>query len=141
MSGAVTSGGVTARSSGSKRKNVDKRREKSKYAARDRRGRESEIFHDVEEIIPLCGEQTITHIDRIAVLRLAAALCRVRHTVPDALGTTKKGEVSSKGKIQEGLDEEAVGLCLPGFLCVINKKSLIVYISQGVSKLSPTRSV
>ena len=34
--------------------------------------------HCIQEVIPVVGEQTITHVDRIAVLRVAAAFCRTR---------------------------------------------------------------
>lgn len=57
---------------------MEKRREKSRCAARTRREKEAGIFTDLYETVPIVSESTITHVDRIAVLRLAATFCRVR---------------------------------------------------------------
>lgn len=62
---------------------MDRRRETSRYAARDRRGKESDIFADLKEVVPVVdGQQTITHVDRIAMLRIAVSLCRLRKSTP-----------------------------------------------------------
>ncbi|VDN85115.1 unnamed protein product, partial [Brugia pahangi] len=59
-------------------KNLDRRRESSRFAARDRRGKEADIFTDLKVVIPIVDEATVTHVDRIAILRVALTLCRLR---------------------------------------------------------------
>lgn len=61
---------------------MEKRRESSRYAARDRRNRESEIFADLKDTVPVVDEPTVTHVDRIAMLRIAATLCKLRDAIP-----------------------------------------------------------
>jgi hypothetical protein len=59
-------------------KNLDRRRESSRYAARDRRGKEADIFTDLKDVVPIVEESTVTHVDRIALLRVASTMCRMR---------------------------------------------------------------
>jgi hypothetical protein len=59
-------------------RNIDRRRETSRYAARDRRGKEADIFQDLKDVVPVVEESTVTHVDRIALLRVASTLCRMR---------------------------------------------------------------
>lgn len=59
-------------------RSLDRRRETSRYAARDRRGKEADIFTDLKDVVPVVEESTVTHVDRIALLRVASTLCRMR---------------------------------------------------------------
>lgn len=69
---------------------MEKRREKSRCAARSRREKEAGIFTDLYVTVPIVAESTITHVDRIAVLRLAATLCRVRRVAEKGMLEVKK---------------------------------------------------
>lgn len=59
---------------------MERRRETSRYAARDRRGKEADVFMDLKEVVPIVEDpiNNSTTIDRIALLRVAATLCRLR---------------------------------------------------------------
>ncbi|VDK77558.1 unnamed protein product [Anisakis simplex] len=57
---------------------MDRRRETSRYAARDRRGKEANIFTHLKEVVPIVEEATVTHVDRIALLRVASTMFRLR---------------------------------------------------------------
>lgn len=58
---------------------MDHKRELSRFAARNRRGKEADIFLDLKDVVPIDNESsTVTHVDRIALLRVAATLCRMR---------------------------------------------------------------
>lgn len=128
-------------------RNLEKRREKSRYAARSRRGRESEIFSDLYEVVPVVQEPTITHVDRIAVLRLAACLCRIRHLAPKLLsmGTSESNGKVKRERKDEDEDgdameieadlwaEDSVAQCLDGFLLVTDTEGTIIYVSKGIS--------
>lgn len=61
-------------------RNMERRRDTSKLAARDRRGKEADIFTELRDCVPIVEEGTVTHLDRIALLRVAATICRLRKT-------------------------------------------------------------
>lgn len=58
-------------------RNNEKRKEKSRDAARSRRSRETEIFTDLANALPLTSEQ-ISQLDKASVMRLAISYLRVR---------------------------------------------------------------
>ena len=57
---------------------MDRRRETSRCAPRERRGKESDVFSDLKDVVPLVDDGTVGHLDRIALLRVAATVCRFR---------------------------------------------------------------
>lgn len=134
---------ASMKSGGGKRKNVEKRREKSRTAARCRRSRESDIFTDLYDVVPLVPEPTVSHVDRIAILRLAASLCKIRQVVPkvfDGLIVKKECTEGEGSSPEEGspdlgslLSENSLSLCLDGFVIVADSEDTILYISEGVS--------
>ncbi|VEN52412.1 unnamed protein product, partial [Callosobruchus maculatus] len=63
-----------------KRRNNEKRKEKSRDAARCRRSKETEIFTDLAKALPLTNEQ-ISQLDKASVMRLAIAYLKVREMV------------------------------------------------------------
>ncbi|KAK0410916.1 hypothetical protein QR680_005392 [Steinernema hermaphroditum] len=113
----------------SRKRNLEKRRETSRYAARDRRGKEADIFVDLREVVPIVNENTVTHVDRIALLRVAATLCRMRNHIGKALQAPLPSE-SSKGEI---CSEETIAECLDGFMMIIDMDGLILYVTESVS--------
>ncbi|OZC09423.1 hypothetical protein X798_03584, partial [Onchocerca flexuosa] len=106
---------------------LDRRRESSRFAARDRRGKEADIFTDLKVVVPIVDEATVTHVDRIALLRVASALCRLRKIAAKFLKTNLDEE-------RECLWSETTLLeCLDGFLAIIDLDGIILYISESVS--------
>lgn len=61
-------------------RNNEKRKEKSRDAARTRRSRETEIFSDLGEALPLSKEE-VEQLDKASVMRLAIAYLKVRDMV------------------------------------------------------------
>lgn len=55
------------------------------FAARDRRQRESDLYQELQGLVPLSAGSPVNHVDRIAVLRLAVAQYKLR----DALNANK----------------------------------------------------
>lgn len=55
----------------------EKRKEKSRDAARCRRSRETEIFNELGEVLPLKKED-VDQLDKASVMRLAIALLKSR---------------------------------------------------------------
>ncbi|GJQ81426.1 hypothetical protein Trydic_g18288 [Trypoxylus dichotomus] len=60
--------------------NNEKRKEKSREAARCRRSRETEIFNDISQVLPLSPQQ-IGQLDKASIMRLAISYLRVREMV------------------------------------------------------------
>ncbi|VDN51163.1 unnamed protein product [Dracunculus medinensis] len=110
-----------------RKRNLDRRRESSRYAARDRRGKEADIFMLLREVIPLVDEATVTHVDRIALLRVASILCRLKKCIAKCLKPSQT--------IEEGClwNETTLLECLDGFLAIIGSDGIILYISESVS--------
>lgn len=73
-------------------RNNEKRKEKSRDAARTRRSRETEIFTDLGEALPLAKEE-VDQLDKASVMRLAIAYLKVRDMV-DIGRLSEKDEVT-----------------------------------------------
>lgn len=58
-------------------RNNEKRKEKSRDAARCRRSRETEIFTDLASILPLRSEE-VEQLDKASVMRLSIAYLKIR---------------------------------------------------------------
>lgn len=56
----------------------EKRKEKSRDAARCRRSRETEIFNELGEVLPLRKED-VDQLDKASVMRLAIAVLKARN--------------------------------------------------------------
>nr|BAJ17131.1 hypoxia inducible factor 1, alpha subunit [Ascaris suum] len=111
----------------SRKRNLDRRRETSRYAARDRRGKEADIFTDLKEVVPIVEEATVTHVDRIALLRVASTMFRLRKHASKLLKTALCEE-------SLGLWSEATLLeSLDGFMAIIDSDGVILYITESVS--------
>lgn len=55
----------------------EKRKEKSRDAARCRRSRETEIFNELGEVLPV-NKEDVDHMDKASVMRLAIALLKAK---------------------------------------------------------------
>ncbi|KRZ79390.1 Hypoxia-inducible factor 1 [Trichinella papuae] len=113
-----------------KKRNVEKRREKSRHAARYRRQSEAHLFTDLYEILPLTSEPTFYHLDRIAVLRVAAALCRLRAVTPAILDFPNQLPALKDGchveqSLYDCLDNSAI--------LIVDSTGLIIYVSLSIS--------
>jgi hypothetical protein len=128
------------------RKNVDRRREKSKVAARDRRQREGDVFDELQELVPTCPEPAINHVDRIAVLRLALARCKLRKALEDnkllmmdsnghpELNDLDACDADAEKNFSEVLnDMYPPADCMDGFILLVASCGTIVFITRSVS--------
>ena len=59
-------------------RNNEKRKEKSRDAARCRRSRETEIFTELANSLPIKQEE-IDHLDKASVMRLSIAYLKIRN--------------------------------------------------------------
>ena len=58
-------------------RNNEKRKEKSRDAARCRRSRETEIFTDLASVLPMKSEE-VDNLDKASVMRLSISFLKVR---------------------------------------------------------------
>lgn len=70
-------------------RNNEKRKEKSRDAARCRRSRETEIFTEMATSLPLNSEE-IDHLDKASVMRLSISFLKVRKMLELCKLKTKK---------------------------------------------------
>ncbi|KAJ3648941.1 hypothetical protein Zmor_020708 [Zophobas morio] len=106
--------------------NNEKRKEKSRDAARSRRSKETEVFTDLASALPVSQEQ-VSQLDKASVMRLAIAYLRVR----DMITLVPEPPEPDDHKI---LTDESIFLkSIEGFLVVMSSEGDIVYMSENVS--------
>jgi hypoxia-inducible factor 1 alpha len=109
-----------------KRRNNEKRKEKSRDAARSRRSKETEVFTDLATVLPVPQEQ-VSQLDKASVMRLAIAYLRVR----DMINLVPEPPEPDDHKIL--VDDSIFLKSLEGFLVVMSSEGDIVYMSENVS--------
>jgi PAS domain-containing protein len=112
-----------------RKRSLDKRRETSKVAARDRRGKEADIFEDLKDEVPIVDEPTVTHVDRIALLRVASTLCRLRKKSAGFF----KNDLIIEDEKNSHCSENGLSECLDGFVLIADADGTILYVTESVS--------
>ncbi|XP_053659627.1 protein similar [Anopheles marshallii] len=137
-----------------KRRNNEKRKEKSRDAARCRRSRETEIFQDLASLLPMRPEE-VEHLDKASVMRLSIAFLRARNMLELFPDLQSEGKIKVKedndvsmDSMDEfncnetklslktlGLEPETIALqTLDGFLIILSADGDVTYISENVSE-------
>ncbi|CAH1164562.1 unnamed protein product [Phaedon cochleariae] len=104
--------------------NHERRKEKSRDAARSRRSRETEIFTDLAKVLPLANDQ-VSLLDKASIMRLAISYLKVREMVslvPD-LGELEKKNDTDGSVFLKSLD---------GFIVVLSVDGDFIYLSENV---------
>lgn len=138
-----------------KRRNNEKRKEKSRDAARCRRSRETEIFTELANSLPIKQEE-IDHLDKASVMRLSIAYLNIRNMLElfpkiknldipiddkadngdnqtdEEEEETKDIKIQVLKKIVE--NEKLALLALDGFLLVLNNEGDITYVSENIAE-------
>ncbi|KAK2896853.1 hypothetical protein QQF64_005559 [Cirrhinus molitorella] len=110
---------------GKKRVSSERRKEKSRDAARCRRGKESEVFYELARELPLPHSVT-SNLDKASVMRLALSYLRLRKLLnTDVLDVESEVDSQWNSSYLKALD---------GFLVVLSADGDIVYLSENVSK-------
>ncbi|KAM8851749.1 endothelial PAS domain-containing protein 1b [Synchiropus picturatus] len=106
-----------------KRNSSERRKEKSRDAARCRRSKETEVFYELAQQLPL-PESVSTHLDKASIMRLAISFLRTRNLV--AMGTD--GEKDS-----EDMDSFYLR-SLEGFITVVTADGDMIFLSENINK-------
>uniref|UniRef100_A0AAY4DK67 Hypoxia-inducible factor 1-alpha n=1 Tax=Denticeps clupeoides TaxID=299321 RepID=A0AAY4DK67_9TELE len=97
----------------------ERRKEKSRDAARCRRGKESEVFYELAHQLPLPHNVT-SHLDKASIMRLIISYLRMRKLL---------NESELEGQLNSFYLK-----ALEGFLMVLSDDGDMVYLSENVSK-------
>lgn len=123
-----------------KRRNSEKRKEKSRNAARCRREKETDLFYQLGHMLPL-PHNICSTLDKAGIMRLV--LCQLKiHKLLSAESNkeikmeedTEMSESDKKLVEKESILEPLYSKALEGFLLVLSKEGDIVFLSDNVSK-------
>jgi len=79
VSGNLLRENMAPRGPKEKRRNSEKRKEKSREAARCRRSKESEIFSDLADLLPVSPSLSVQQLDKASIMRLTIAYLKARN--------------------------------------------------------------
>ncbi|CAL8254252.1 unnamed protein product [Lota lota] len=107
------------------RSSSERRKEKSRDAARCRRSKETEVFYELASQLPLPHSLT-SHLDKASIMRLAISFLRTRMLV------TSDGSISDceQDKQMDSLYLKS----LEGFVTVVTSDGDIAFLSDNISK-------
>uniref|UniRef100_A0A8C1JH92 Hypoxia-inducible factor 1-alpha n=1 Tax=Cyprinus carpio TaxID=7962 RepID=A0A8C1JH92_CYPCA len=103
----------------------ERRKEKSRDAARSRRGKESEVFYELAHQLPLPHNVT-SHLDKASIMRLTISYLRMRKLL-------SSDEEEKENELECQLNSFYLK-ALEGFLMVLSEDGDMVYLSENVSK-------
>ncbi|KAH8027646.1 hypothetical protein HPB51_007196 [Rhipicephalus microplus] len=106
-------------------KNSEKRKEKSRDAARCRRSKESEIFTELSQQLPL-PESVACQLDKASVMRLAISYLRLREILEPIAEVAKSAACS--------IYDSSVLEALDAVLLVLSAEGEIVFLSDNVGR-------
>nr|XP_025037145.1 hypoxia-inducible factor 1-alpha isoform X2 [Pelodiscus sinensis] len=103
----------------------DRRKEKSRDAARCRRSKESEVFYELAHQLPL-PHTVSAHLDKASIMRLTISYLRMRKLLDSSdLETEAKMEKEMNCFYLKALD---------GFVMVLSEDGDMIYMSENVNK-------
>lgn len=110
-------------------RNSEKRKEKSRDAARSRRGKESEVFSALSLQLPITPN-VLNTLDKASVMRVAISHLKIRRLLGPAPKASKNAEIN---RALRQLDQQYMK-ALDGVVLVIAKEGDMVFLSENCSK-------
>uniref|UniRef100_A0A3P8UNV0 Hypoxia-inducible factor 1-alpha n=2 Tax=Cynoglossus semilaevis TaxID=244447 RepID=A0A3P8UNV0_CYNSE len=110
-----------------KRVSSERRKEKSRDAARCRRGKEPEVFYELAQQLPL-PHSISSSLDKASIMRLTISYLRIRKLLnPDDMMAKEETEldIQLNSSYLKALD---------GFLMVLSEDGDIIYLTENVNK-------
>ncbi|KAG7238494.1 hypothetical protein INR49_030767 [Caranx melampygus] len=111
----------------SRRVSSERRKEKSRDAARCRRGKESEVFYELAQQLPL-PHSVSSSLDKASIMRLTISYLRMRKLL-----STDDPMAEEETELDIQLNSSYLK-ALEGFLMVLSEDGDIIYLSENVSK-------
>ncbi|XP_008121776.1 hypoxia-inducible factor 1-alpha isoform X2 [Anolis carolinensis] len=118
-------GAALGGSSEKKRISSERRKEKSRDAARCRRSKESEVFYELAHQLPL-PHHVSSHLDKASIMRLTISYLRMRKLL-DA------GDLEAEAEMETQLNCFYLK-ALDGFVMVLSEDGDMIYMSENVNK-------
>ncbi|XP_029962866.1 endothelial PAS domain-containing protein 1-like [Salarias fasciatus] len=108
-----------------KRSSSERRKEKSRDAARCRRSKETEVFYELAHQLPL-PHSVSAHLDKASIMRLAISFLRTRKL----LAMSCSGDAND----EDGQMDSLYLKSLEGFVTVVTSDGDMVFLSENISK-------
>uniref|UniRef100_A0A3B4WIM4 Hypoxia-inducible factor 1-alpha n=1 Tax=Seriola lalandi dorsalis TaxID=1841481 RepID=A0A3B4WIM4_SERLL len=105
----------------------ERRKEKSRDAARCRRGKESEVFYELAQQLPL-PHSVSSSLDKASIMRLTISYLRMRKLL-----STDDPMAEEETELDIQLNSSYLK-ALEGFLMVLSEDGDIIYLSENVNK-------
>ncbi|KAK7122628.1 hypothetical protein R3I94_019668 [Phoxinus phoxinus] len=110
-----------------KRHPSERRKEKSRDAARSRRSKETEVFYELAHQLPL-PHSISSHLDKASIMRLAISFLRTHKLF-------NSGRTVQQTRYQDDSQMDSLYLkSLEGFVAVVTSDGDIIFLSENVSK-------
>uniref|UniRef100_A0A671MH31 Endothelial PAS domain-containing protein 1-like n=1 Tax=Sinocyclocheilus anshuiensis TaxID=1608454 RepID=A0A671MH31_9TELE len=107
--------------------NSERRKEKSRDAARCRRSKETEVFYEVARQLPL-PHSISSHLDKASIMRLAISYLRTRKLLTSACATAT--ETTDVDRLMDSWYLKSLG----GFISVVTSDGDIIFLSENINK-------
>uniref|UniRef100_A0A8K9V5F8 Endothelial PAS domain protein 1 n=1 Tax=Oncorhynchus mykiss TaxID=8022 RepID=A0A8K9V5F8_ONCMY len=109
------------------KKSSERRKERSRDAARCRRSKETEVFYELANQLPL-PDSVSSHLDKASIMRLAISFLRTRKVIGSGCPNSAEAE--------EDRQMDCMYLkSLEGFVTVVTSDGDMIFLSENVNKL------
>nr|AJG42194.1 hypoxia-inducible factor 2 alpha B [Schizothorax prenanti] len=106
----------------------ERRKEKSRDAARCRRSKETEVFYELARQLPL-PHSISSHLDKASIMRLAISYLRTRKLLTSACATAT--ETTDVDRLMDSWYLKSLG----GFISVVTSDGDMIFLSENINKL------
>ncbi|XP_068089136.1 endothelial PAS domain-containing protein 1 [Hyperolius riggenbachi] len=110
-----------------KRSSSERRKEKSRDAARCRRSKETEVFYELAHQLPL-PQNISSHLDKASIMRLTISFLRTQKLL---------SSVCPEGDLEAESEQQLDSLylkALEGFVAVVTQDGDMIFLSENISK-------
>ncbi|KAM4607841.1 endothelial PAS domain-containing protein 1b [Polymixia lowei] len=120
---------MTADKEKKSRNSSERRKEKSRDAARCRRSKETEVFYELAHQLPL-PHSVSAHLDKASIMRLAISFLRTRRL----LATGCSSSSSSSSNCEDSHMDSLYLKSLEGFVTVVTSDGDMIFLSENINK-------
>ncbi|XP_038074638.1 hypoxia-inducible factor 1-alpha-like [Patiria miniata] len=115
-----------------KRRNSEKRKLKSRNAARTRRENETAIFYELAHQLPM-PHSMCAQLDKAGIMRLLLSYLRIQHFTPKAIKSEPVDVDEDLPLTAEQLIDNYYLKALDGFAMMLSQEGDVIFISENVS--------
>uniref|UniRef100_A0A8C1HF12 Endothelial PAS domain protein 1b n=1 Tax=Cyprinus carpio carpio TaxID=630221 RepID=A0A8C1HF12_CYPCA len=110
-----------------KRCSSERRKEKSRDAARCRRSKETEVFYELARQLPL-PHNVSSHLDKASIMRLAISYLQTRKLLTSACAPAT--EMTDEDRLMDSWYLKSLG----GFISVVTSDGDMIFLSENINK-------